>query len=140
MLSHWLGWIALVIGVMEFFVLFIRKYKLTNFQHFRGKHHIHWGKIMLVVSLIHGLSTIFTGKPHRLHSAHGSVELLHGASALHGAKAFLFFEGILCLLVLTILYLTYHYRREIGAKWLKWHKYCAFALCFLLILHIVVAL
>ena len=114
MLSHWLGWICTAILLSEFFTLLARKYRLQQLNHFRHQHHIVWGKLLLLLSLLHALLS-----PYTL-----SLPLL---------------SGILLILLLLLLLLTYHYRTALGKHWLSLHRLSAFLLLPLLLFHILLS-
>ena len=110
MLVPWLGWIALIITVTEFFTYLARKCRLKHLKHFRGQHHRSWGKLLLLLALLHGL--------------------------LAGALLTLNW-GTLCFLSFAALYATYHFRQKLGPRWLKLHRSLSLAAAALAALHII---
>ena len=110
MLVPWLGWIALIITVTEFFTYLARKCRLKHLKHFRGAHHRLWGKLLLGLALLHGLLS-------------GALLTLN--------------LGTLCVLCFAALYATCHFRQKLGARWLKLHRCLSLAALALAALHII---
>lgn len=110
MLVPWLGWLALIITLTEFFTYLARKYRLKYLKHFRGQHHRFWGKFLLALVLLHGL---FSGALFTLNL------------------------GTLCFLSFAALYATYHFRQKLDARWLKLHRSLSAAALVLALLHVI---
>ena len=110
MISHWFGWIAFGIGITEFFGYAARKWHITKWNHFRGKHHMAWGKIMIGIALLHGCLT-------------GALRTLN--------------LGTICWLGMLLLWGTYSFRSTLGSCWLFWHRRISVGVLILGIAHIV---
>ena len=107
MISHWLGWIATVIGITELGCYAARKTKSKHLKRFRGKHHMAWGNLALAIGLLHGILTC-------------TISPL----------------GISLWLVMFALYLTYTYRQSLGKYWMQLHRVLAVLFAVLSVLHI----
>lgn len=110
MLVPWLGWITLLVTLTEFFTYLSRKCRFKHLKHFRGAHHRFWGKLLLGLTLLHGL--------------------------LSGAL-FTLNLGTLCVLCFAALYATYRFRQKLGARWLKLHRTLSVTALVLALLHII---
>ena len=108
MLVPWLGWIALIICFSELLTYFARKLRLEKLRHFRGKHHLSWGKGLLAVALLHGLLT---------------------------GAFFTFNLGTLCYLGLLLIWAIYHWRQKLGKYWLNIHRPLSLAVILLGLVH-----
>ena len=95
-LSHIVGWVTTAIGLGELLAYPARKSRISFLKHLRGKHHMAWGKILLVMAALHGL---FCGK--------------------------LSLSGLLSLGLGVILLISYQQRKRLGKGWLKWHRIAA---------------
>ncbi len=115
MIAHWLGWIATIILLSEFFTLLARKFHLKKLAHFRGKHHMVWGKIVLAIVFIHGII------------------------ASIGSSVILFFTGALSGILLLFLVVTYYCKEKFGKNWLKMHRYTAYGLALTVMVHVLSA-
>ena len=106
MISHWIGWIAVIIGISEL-ACFIARRKKNILQKIRGKHHMTWGKVLLVIGFFHGLLTC-TISP----------------------------TGIVLWLAYLGLYLSYRYRKQLGKHWMTAHRTLSVLSIVLTIVHV----
>lgn len=109
---HWTGWICTAVLLSEFLTWIARKLKVKKLMHFRGKHHIMWGKVLLGLVTVHALVAGF------------------------GAGALITVSGIIAFLGLIVLLLSYQKRAKLGKNWLKLHRWTAAASLAIVIVHI----
>lgn len=122
MIVHWLGWIGVILTVLSFGTWLLRKKGCREkklLQQFRGKRHHQWGEGMLLVALIHGVLSIL---------------FFH-----HLCKKKVL-TGILAFLAAFCLKKTAEKRKQLGGKWLRYHRIAAVALLPLLALHVLFSL
>ena len=109
---HWTGWICAAVFLGEFLTWIARKFKAKKLRHFRGKHHIMWGKISLGCVIIHALVAGFA------------------------SGVLITVSGIIGLVGMVLLLLTYQYRTKIGKNWLKMHRWTSVLTLIVTIVHI----
>lgn len=122
MIVHWLGWIGVILTVLSFGTWLLRKKGCREkklLQQFRGKRHHQWGEGMLLVALIHGVLSIL---------------FFH-----HLCKKKVL-TGILAFLAAFCLKMTAEKRKQLGGKWLQYHRIAAVALIPSLALHVLFSL
>lgn len=108
MISHWFGWIALVITVGELLCFVARRIKNSKvLQRLRGKHHMAWGKAVLGLGILHGVLTCT-----------------------------LSVSGIVLWCMMLGLFLTYKFRKQLGKRWMPLHRVLAAGTIITGILHI----
>lgn len=122
MVVHWLGWIGVLLAGISFGTWFLRKIGCKEkkvLQLFRGKRHHQWGEGMFLVGLMHGVLSIFFMQRFCIK---------------------LFLTGILTFLAALSLKVTAVKRKELGGKWLYYHRIAAVALLPFLALHVLFSL
>lgn len=121
-LSHWLGWISLLLFFLTMCSYLVRNSQNTKLKHLlRGKHHQAYGKIMLICTLLHGITALPLSVTYDSLNVFLSVNI----------------SGLGCLVVIVFLGLTYKARRKLKQKWLKYHQICACLLLCFIILHLI---
>ena len=108
MISHWIGWATVTIGVSELLCFVARRTKRKSVQKIRGKHHMIWGKILLSVGFIHGALTCIISP-----------------------------TGILLWSCYLCLYLSYRYKKNLGKNWMTLHRTLSILSIVLTIMHII---
>lgn len=111
MISHWLGWISLLILIGELFVLIARRSSKGILQQLRGKHHMVWGKIAILIGFFHG---ILVGPQWFLHLNWGTISWL-------------------CMLLLLC---SYQFRKKLGKHWFNIHKIITVILILAVCIHV----
>lgn len=118
MISHWLGWISLVIGLLLLAKFFGRLSKNKTTNQYLRKIHKPLGNVLIAIAVVHGA----------LSFAGNTQALLQG------------FTGLLALLSAFFLARTFYAKKKLKNKWLQMHKHLALLFFVLIVIHISLSL
>ena len=118
MISHWLGWISLVIGLLLLAKFFGRLSKSKIINQYLRKIHKPLGNALIAIAVIHGV----------LSFAGNTQALLQGLT------------GLLALLSAFFLARTFYAKKKLKNKWLQIHKHLTLLFLVLIVIHISLSL
>jgi len=117
MLSHELGTLSAVFGIMACLGVITRKLPVKNKllrQLFRGKFHRIWGDLMLLTGIFHGGMAMVSGQWNNL---------------------LLIATGVFVCMAWVVLSVTASKRKTIGVAWIRWHRATAALMMLVLLVH-----
>ena len=113
MIAHWFAWGTVIIGITELSTYVARKHNWKGLKHFRGKHHMVWGKIMIGIGFLHGI--------------------------LAGGSGFLTINaGTISWILIILLWGIHYFRKRLGKNWLKWHRVIALIMIPVVGIHVLI--
>ena len=124
MIVQWLGWLSVLLFIFALGSYLARKSTSQKVKHFfRGKHHRMWGKLLLAVSILHGIT----------------ASICYVAKGLSSSYLLITLSGSFCVFVFTLLLMTYVKRTKLKQNWFQLHKKAAMITVFAVILHILLS-
>ena len=137
MISHWLGWISLILfGILLLKFMSRIRYSSEKRKIVRKWHKV-CGCLMLATAFLHGITA---GNHHGvggggfMHNGAGRGFVQHGMA--HGSVFFSLNLGTAAFVVAVMVALCYVFRKKLKGKWLKLHRYGSLLLVFLVMIHV----